>query len=52
MTKKMNIFGSIHFQIVGKKLESTNNLRQLQLKFLLDENETIQPMRIRIINTK
>ena len=44
----MNSFGSVQLQIVGKKLESTNNIRQLQLKFLLDENETMQPMRTRV----
>ena len=44
----MNSFGSVQLQIVGKKLESTNNIRQLQLKFLLDENETMQSMRIRV----
>ena len=48
----MNICGSGQLQIVAKKLESTNNIRQLELKFLLDENETMQPMRTRVTNTK
>ena len=48
----MNIFGSVQLQIVGKKLESTNNIRQLQLKFLLDENETMQPMRTRVTKVR
>ena len=48
----MNSFGSVQLQIVGKKLESTNNIRQLQLKFLLDENETMQPMRTRVTKVK
>ena len=37
----MDIFGSVQLQIVGKKLDSTNNIRQLQLKFLLHENRTM-----------
>ena len=41
----MNIFGSIPPQIIGEKIESTNNIKQLQLKLLLDENETMQLMR-------
>ena len=49
---KMNNFGSVQLQIVGKKLESTNNIRQLQLKFLLDENETMQPMRTRVTKVR
>ena len=48
----MNNFGSVQLQIVGKKLESTNNIRQLQLKFLLDENETMQPMRTRVTKVR
>ena len=48
----MNSFGSVQLQIVGKKLESTNNIRQLQLKFLLDENETMQPMRTRVTKVR
>ena len=48
----MNNFGSVQLQIVGKKLESTNNIRQLQLKFLLDENETMQPMRTRVTEVR
>ena len=48
----MNICGSVQLQIVAKKLESTNNIRQLELKFLLDQNETMQPMRTRVTNTK
>ena len=48
----MNIFGSVQLHIVGKSIESTNNTRKLQLKFLLDENQTMQPMRTRLINTK
>ena len=39
--QEMNIFGSVQLQIVGKKLDSTNNIRQLQLKFLLHENRTM-----------
>ena len=50
--QRMNICGSVQLQIVAKKLESTNNIRQLELKFLLDENETMQPMRTRVTNTK
>ena len=48
----MNIFGSVQLQILGKKLESTNNIRQLQSKFLLDENETTQPMRTRVTKVR
>ena len=48
----MNNFGSVQLQIVGKKLESTNNIRQLQLKFLLDENERMQPMRTRVTKVR
>ena len=48
----MNIFGSVQLQIAGKKLESTNNIIQLQLKFPLDENHKMQPMRTRVTNTK
>ena len=50
--QKMNIFGSVQLQILGKKLESTNNIRQLQSKFLLDENETTQPMRTRVTKVR
>ena len=50
--QRMNICGSVQLQIVAKKLESTNNIRQLELKFLLDKNETMQPMRTRVTNTK
>ena len=52
VTLSMNIFGSVQLHIVGKSIESTNNIRKLQLKFFLDENQTMQPMRIRVINTK
>ena len=48
----MNIFGSVQLQILGKKLESTNNIKQLQSKFLLDENETTQPMRTRVTKVR
>ena len=44
----MNIFGSVQLQIVGKKLEITNKIRQV----LLDENETMQPMRTRVTKVR
>ena len=29
-----------------------NNIKQLQLKFLLDKNQTMQPMKTRVTNNK
>ena len=43
----MNIFGSVQLQIVGKKLEITNKIRHA----LLDENETMQPTKVRQAKT-
>ena len=43
--------------VKGSKWEAKNkiwqnNIRQLQLKFLLDKNQTMQPMKTRVTNNK
>ena len=48
----MIIFGSVQLQIVGKKLEITNNITKLQLKFLLYKNQTMRPMRTRVTKVR
>ena len=50
--QKIIIFGSVQLQIVGEKLEITNNIRKLQLKFLLYKNQTMQPMRTRVTKVR
>ena len=52
MTKNEHFWLSTTPNCREKKLESTYNVRLLQLKFLLDENETMQPMRTRVTKVR
>ena len=52
MTKNEHFWLSTTSNCREKKLESTNNIRQLQLNFVLYENETMQPMRTRVTKVR